>query len=215
MATYTALVAVLLEPSGTLAERRFTALQRIRHMYDAAYSRWLPHITLIPPFRWSSTEPMSSTDPPPWLQTKLHALTQDLQAACALHHSHTLTLSDINTFRLRRYSNVHLRPDQASGTPLVALQRDLARAAQLHLPTGAKRKRERFIPHASLGQAYSCDDQRALFDEARQTLGATAPEESSIEDGGLRVRIHQVQVMYKPSTQKGPYTIWSHVPLRD
>ena len=47
---YTALVVLLLRPAGAADAQRMQQLQRIRHTYDAAYTRWLPHITLVPPF---------------------------------------------------------------------------------------------------------------------------------------------------------------------
>ena len=121
--SYKALVVTLLEPLDTTAEHRFAALQNIRHSYDAAYTRWLPHITLIPPFiikppaskehsSSASSSPAVSTDLPAWLSQTLQDLSQRLVDVCKRHSAHNLRLCEVHSFRLRAYTNMHLRPDK-------------------------------------------------------------------------------------------------------
>lgn len=221
--TYTALVVVLLKPRGALAEQRFRKLQRIRHTYDAAYTRWLPHMTLVPPFIMQPPRDTLGDAPqphqvPPWLAQALDALSADLRGACSKHTPHTVTLCETHLFPLRKYRNVHLRPDRASGAPLLALQRDVADAAAPHMPT-VPRRRERFVPHASLGQAYTPEDRADMVFEAERFLGSTdhtrggAPGAAAAAPHGLATLVDRVQVMYKLSQQKGPYMTWAELPL--
>jgi len=211
MRAYTALVVVLLEPLGTTAERRFQALQQIRHAHDAAYTRWLPHLTLIPPYQLH----VADEDPEPMatVSRSLDGLAEALAPVCARHSAHELTLSEVCSFRLRRYHNIHLRPTRTSGAPLVALQRELGAAATAHLPRSSRR-RENFVPHASLGQSYSPEDTAHIQEEARRWLACRLPSEPVQLDEGLCVSVHRIQIMYKTSQQKGPYTLWKELSLR-
>lgn len=210
MRAYTALVVVLLAPRGATAERRFQALQRIRHAHDSAYARWLPHLTLIPPYLVHV--PDDDPEPLATVSRSLDALAQSLAPVCAQHVMHHLTLSEIHSFRLRRYHNIHLRPTRASGEPLVAFQRELSAAASPHMPR-APRRRETFVPHASLGQSYSPDDTAHIQEEARRWLACRLPSEPAQPDEGLAVSIQRIQIMYKSSQQKGPYTLWKELSL--
>ena len=210
MRAYTALVVVLLEPLGATAERRYQALQQIRHAHDAAYTRWLPHLTLIPPYQLHV--PDEDPEPLATVSRSLDALAQALMPVCAKHMAHELNLSELHSFRLRRYHNIHLRPTRASGAPLVTLQRELSVAASSHIPRSARR-REGFVPHASLGQSYSPEDTAHIQEEARRWLACRLPSEPAQLDEGLRVSIRQIQLMYKTSQQKGPYTLWRELSL--
>ena len=209
---YTALVVLLLRPAGAADAQRMQQMQRIRHTYDAAYTRWLPHITLVPPFAvpppdadaGEDAEPAAPGGAPPWLARALDALSDDTARACAQHARHRLALTEIGVFRLRRYENVHLRPSASSAPPLLALQRDIQRAAAPHLPARGRR-RERFVPHASLGQAYSAEDRAAIELEAVR--------DCRLHDGGISVAVDHVQVMYKPSGARGPYTLYREAAL--
>lgn len=212
MPSYTALVVVLYTPKNALAEQRYGALQVIRRTHDAAFRRWRPHLTLIPPFHIRSDEP-ASAQPPPWLAQALRALTHDLRRVCSEHDAHDLQLSQIGSFKLRRYQNIHLRPSTATSAPLMALQAALADAAAPHLPT-SRRQHERFVAHSSLGQAHSKTQRATLVDEASTHLGAVPLNATPDEDSGLLARIDRIQVMYKPTEHRGPYTLWEEVPLR-
>lgn len=210
MRSYTALVVVLLEPLGATAERRFHALQQIRHAHDAAYTRWLPHITLIPPYLLH----VADEDPEPLatVSRSLDALAHDLAPVCAAHAAHEICLSEIHSFRLRKYHNIHLRPTHASGAPLVALQHDLRRAAAPHLPR-PPRRHETFVPHASLGQSYTPEDTVHIQEEAQRWLMCRLPSEPAQSGEGLQVSIQRIQIMYKTSQKKGPYTLWKELSL--
>lgn len=208
---YTALVVLLLRPAGAADAQRLQQLQRIRHTYDAAYTRWLPHITLVRPFAVPPPDAGAEGDAdagaagaPPWLARVLDTLSDDTARACARHARHRIALTDLGVFRLRRYENVHLRPSAASAPPLLALQRDIQRAAAPHLPARGRR-RERFVPHASLGQAYTAEDRAAIELEAER--------DCRLHDGGIAVAVDHVQVMYKPSGARGPYTLYREATL--
>lgn len=203
-AVYTTLVVLLLRPAAGVDAQRMQSLQRIRHTYDAAYTRWLPHITLIPPFQIEKEAEGEGV--PPSLAQTLDRVSTDAQKACDRTAAHTLRLAEIGTFRLRRYENVHLRPDAATASPLMALQRDLQKEVAPHIPKG-KRRREKFVPHASLGQAYAADDKQEIVFEATRDLGLDGPEP------GVLVQADRIQVMYKPSHEKGAYTLWRELAL--
>ncbi|WFD01736.1 hypothetical protein MOBT1_000412 [Malassezia obtusa] len=183
-AVYTALVVLLLRPAAAVDAQRMQRLQRIRHTYDAAYTRWLPHITLIPPFQLHAPDGLAKDDVPAWLSSLLDGLSDDTARACARHARHRVSLSEIGVFRLRRYENIHLRPSEASAPPLLALQRDVQLASTPHIPK-AKRKRESFIPHASLGQAYSPED--------RADIELEATRDCALAHGGLTVAVDNIQ----------------------
>lgn len=205
-AVYTALVVLLLRPAAAIDAQRFQQLQRIRHTYDAAYTRWLPHITLVPPFPIEATDVPddAASGVPITLAHTLQGLSVDVAEACARHTPHMLRLNETGVFRLRRYENIHLRPDAASVAPFLALQRDVQRASAAYIPPG-KRRPGRFVPHASLGQAYTSEDKADLVQVATRDLG--------LEHGGLTVCVDGIQVMYKPSQERGAYTLWRTLPL--
>ena len=94
----------------------------------------------------------------------------------------------------------------------MSLQRELSVAASSHIPRSARR-REAFVPHASLGQSYSPEDTAHIQEEARRWLACRLPSEPVQLDEGLRVSIRQIQIMYKTSQQKGPYTLWRELSL--
>ncbi|PWN41366.1 hypothetical protein IE81DRAFT_348415 [Ceraceosorus guamensis] len=50
---YIAVVALLIRPQDADARCRVEELQEMRSTYDAAYQRWEPHVTLVPPFELS------------------------------------------------------------------------------------------------------------------------------------------------------------------
>lgn len=180
---YRALVVLLLRPADGCAAH-FAALQRVRRGHDQAYRRWTPHITLIPPFLVDSAE-----------VARLDELADALAPVCAAAAPHTLTLTAIGTFRLRRYHNIHLVP--ADAAPLAALQRELAAAAAA---SGVPTSTQAFAPHASLGQSYSAADKARIAAGAQHALG-------------LRVPVDHVAIMYKPAGAPGGYDIYRELPL--
>lgn len=214
-AVYTALVVVLLEPLGATAERRFATMQELRRMYDMAYERWLPHMTLIPPFLIPerlpdpSVRPASVAEPPAWLAEHLDAYARDLQRVCDGHEPMHVRLCRLNWFRLRAYANTHLRPDGATGAPLMRLQRDLYRATLPHRPRRKHAAKDRpFVPHATLGQRYTPQQFEEFERLAQAQLGL-----DDARDGGVLVQIRKIQLMYKHGQRKEPYTIFRELPL--
>ncbi|TKY89713.1 hypothetical protein EX895_001498 [Sporisorium graminicola] len=112
-------LVVLLRPSTPADRRRFEDLQTLRRKHDQAFERWLPHITLVPPFTLSSSSLEASsalasgTGLEQLVQLHTEKLSQIAKAAaevCHTHASHRLLLDQVSTFPLRNYTNVHLRP---------------------------------------------------------------------------------------------------------
>ncbi|PWN22398.1 hypothetical protein BCV69DRAFT_142766 [Microstroma glucosiphilum] len=79
-------------------------LQEIRRKWDDAFPRWNPHITLIPPF-------VVPRDPP----GQLDDVAGRIRTVCEQQPRFKLALDDCSRFKLRAYSNIHLRP--SSGQP--------------------------------------------------------------------------------------------------
>ncbi|KAJ1034838.1 hypothetical protein NDA13_001092 [Ustilago tritici] len=111
-----AILVVFIKPFAEEDQYRFEKIQKIRRRYDQAFNRWLPHITLIPPFKLSPAS-SSNDEPPASLEDLLslheQKLSQIAQAAlevCNRHQAHTSLLDQVSTFPLRKYKNVHLRP---------------------------------------------------------------------------------------------------------
>ena len=249
--TYTALVVVLLRPHGATAARRYEELQRIRHAHDAAYQRWLPHMTLIPPFQMQTREPEGAEGQvPDGIRARLDAMAAAIRPTCQEHASMVLQLNEVHLFPLRRYRNLHLRPPEACIEPLAALQKDVSQAMQPHIPSQEERdvrrrsrspqgqssapqeersqrpqrpqrpprQQDRFVPHASLGQAYTPEDKEDIIEDATRSLGCvdrTSRDHDSEHAGaeGLQVIVDRIQLMYKTSQAKGPYTLWQEFPL--
>lgn len=239
--TYTALVVVLLRPHGATAARRYEELQRIRHAHDAAYQRWLPHMTLIPPFQMQTRESEGAEGQvPDGIRARLDAMAASVRPACQQHASMVLQLNEVHLFPLRRYRNLHLRPPEACIEPLAALQKDVNQAMQPHIPSQKvrnprqrsrspqeerpqrpqrpPRQHDRFVPHASLGQAYTPEDKEDIIEDATRSLGCvdrTSRDHDTEHAGteGLQVIVDRIQLMYKTSQAKGPYTLWQEFPL--
>jgi 2'-5' RNA ligase len=122
--------AVVIIPPESLWE----PIQRLRRRYDRKVRRWMPHITLLYPFR-----------PPELLPEAL----ERLRHCCALQRPFRIALRQFELFRHGRSSfTVWLRPEPAA--PLQALQRALEACfpdctEQSSYPGG-------FVPHLSVGQ---------------------------------------------------------------
>lgn len=80
----------------------YEQLQGVRRQWDDAFPRWSPHITLIPPF-------VVPKDPP----NQLDAIAGKIRTVCERKSSFRLALDDCGRFKLRAYSNIHLRPSSA------------------------------------------------------------------------------------------------------
>lgn len=179
-------VVAFLSPHSAADVEKIRHLQDVRERWDQAYARWLPHITLIPPFtipavsevvhesavpesatsaigkdeanesqdmpRAPQTQSMILNDQHPVRQFRksltqqepnsisqlkqfLEKISTTLSRICSNFSPHTLKLDDVGTFKLRDYTNVHLRPSSehkhvgAGGDlQIVLLQKALAEA---------------------------------------------------------------------------------------
>jgi 2'-5' RNA ligase len=130
MATTHTTAAVIIPPRAL-----WEPIQAIRRIHDRQIARWMPHITLLYPFR-----PMAAWD----------AAAAALRAACASVAPFTVTLARFRHFaHSPRSFTLWLEPDPAA--PLArlqaALQADCPNSdAQSRFPAG-------FTPHLSVGQA--------------------------------------------------------------
>lgn len=135
----TGVIVVFPSPITPSDERKISNLQDVRKTWDQAYARWLPHVTLLPPFPIPSQTARSTTNnadgpskaeknPTNQAESLLQAestIRHDpsihpsiseqsihalLSTVCATISPHTLRLSETGTFPLRAYTNVHLRP---------------------------------------------------------------------------------------------------------
>lgn len=197
--SFTALVVVLVEPVGAAAQRRLSMLQHVRKVFDPAYRRWPPHITLVPPAIYTPDGQDDALDPPAWLVRHLQCLTASVQRVCAEHPPHTLQLCHLAAFE-RREAILHLRPSASSAAPLLSLQADVAQAAMPHMP--GVRLRSTYVPHMTLGRVKNLDRRRQLEQQVTDVLG-----------DGLEVRVDRVHIMYKRGEAKQPYATWRALPL--
>ncbi len=119
------------------------SIQAIRVEHDRHYRRWMPHITLLYPFR-----PRADWD----------GLLAPLSKACAGIGPFEVTLSGFDRFRHGRSTTLWLAPEPA--VKLIALQTALWRV----VPDcdDARRKGTGFTPHLSVGQVSSGGADRLL-----------------------------------------------------
>ncbi|KAJ9101107.1 hypothetical protein QFC21_003325 [Naganishia friedmannii] len=158
-------IVLIPSPVDAESERKLDALQQLRERWDQAYPRWIPHVTLVPPFVVpereqlqgagsaigldnSSPKEQSRTEEGKQEATQVDVLkpsgetsTQDtalypptpadralpvltarggssaldnlskiVTSICVTMPEFKLHLNDVGTFKLREYTNVHLRP---------------------------------------------------------------------------------------------------------
>ncbi|SPO28500.1 uncharacterized protein UTRI_04897 [Ustilago trichophora] len=108
-------LVILIKPSSDQDKQRYDQLQQLRRQHDQAFSRWLPHITLIPPFTLAG--PSNTKDSSPALadlvnihEAKLSQIAEAARKVCKRHETHSLLIDQVSTFPLRKYTNIHLRP---------------------------------------------------------------------------------------------------------
>ena len=121
--------AAVLIPSGDV----WPPIQAVRAERDRHYRRWMPHITLLYPFR-----PREDWD----------TLRAPLSTACAGVEPFEITLSAFDRFRHGRSTTVWLAPEPAA--QLVALQTALWRVVPDCDDT--RKQSGGFTPHLSVGQ---------------------------------------------------------------
>jgi 2'-5' RNA ligase len=146
--------AVVIIPPGDL----WKPIQALRQQYDRHFLRWMPHITLLYPFRPSAS---------------FHQVTPLLARACRLIKPFEVQLRRFNFFKhARQNATCYLAPEPAG--PLIALH-------QMLLSTvpdcdDVARFAGGFVPHLSLGQTRSqnvaalCDQWQASWQPLSFTL---------------------------------------------
>lgn len=174
-------IVVFPTPLTPSDERKMQEIQGLRKEWDQAWERWLPHVTLVAPFLvpvpaqtaevTKKEEGMEHTMRPgkreagglipdnqpaascTETERRIH---EHLRHACAAFNSHTINISSINTFPLRGYTNVHLRPAEEDGyAELMSLQGACQRAIEsLRGEDGkpkhrAERRREQHVTKAA------------------------------------------------------------------
>ena len=281
---HVAVVALLVEPHGRVDQDRFKALQVIRKKHDQAFERWLPHITLIPPFLIPFTQGGNASDRqlqqdgfdmkdsnecktdkdeqawPDGVFAQLESLSRTIGEVCDGHTRHLLLVDEVHTFKLRAYTNVHLRPRHSEGpvqaagvsspessAKLLALQAELVEALPDQVKTGkngssgsprksrsdagekefdekwrnqrAQAKQKPFVPHVSVGQAYSKAEREELCDIAEKAISHMASAEDGDKaanhrnDRGLVCRVDRIQLMAKAKSESGAYRIFRQFEL--
>lgn len=216
----------------------FKQLETVRRKWDAAAPRWVPHITLIPPFvvpdevqvkhevgsltQEGAGERSRDQDPHEAASSILRTISQRIADALSEVQPHTVRLDDMGSFKLRKYWNVHLRPhskDPSQPGPtttnngrdeFIAMQDVLARA----LPDLVTDERP-FSPHASLGQARTKEELEELM---RLGRGLTGQADEAIEDSAepkrcLECSVSEVTLLAKPQGKPGPYDVWATIDI--
>jgi len=140
-------------------------IQAIRRVHDRQYRRWMPHITLIYPFR-----PMA----------EVTALCETLAAACERVAPIEIALETFRFFEhSHRSSTIWLAPDPPE--PLIKVQTELWRLVPecsevRNFPGG-------FTPHLSVGQA---PGRKAALTRVKEWQGLWSP---------LRVKVSEISLI--------------------
>jgi RNA 2',3'-cyclic 3'-phosphodiesterase len=157
--TFTTAV-VLIPPSEVQPD-----IQAIRRVHDRHFKRWMPHITLLYPFR-----------PRP----EFDRFAEGFAAACEVIEPFQVELAEMRFFRHRRDNfTLWLTPEPKGA--LIRLQAVLGRVAPDCNDVG--KHRDGFTPHLSVGQVQGERQMLALrqeLQEAWQPLAFTAREISMI-----------------------------------
>lgn len=174
----------------------FDRIQSIRQEWDDAYNRWVPHITLIPPFVVEMPKHNDTIDN----DNPLKSIAKEVHNTCSNHSSHSITLNSIGKFRLRAYSNIHLCPSPPAGSEqLNTLQADLSQSLSSYLQNSKKRKEKEFKPHLSLGQSRSVEDEARIRELA-----------AGIE---VQCEVGSIALLAKPQSRAGRYDLIESVSL--
>lgn len=136
------------EAAARAYEEWFGRLQDVRRKWDDAFPRWSPHITLVPPF-------VVPRDPP----NQLDDIASRIRAVCERKPSFGLALEECGRFKLRAYSNIHLRPSSGH------------RGGQSKEPTDG------------VGQARGRADLMALQEELQSALPEASTNQRGKQDG--------------------------------
>ena len=141
--------AVVVIPPDTVWE----PIQQIRQQYDRHYRRWMPHITLLYPFRPRNVWPN---------------VLDDLRRACRSIQPFEVELSRLALFRHRSSCTLWLAPSPRES--LVDLQTALWQAVPDCDDT--RRHGGGFVPHLSVGQQAGTKPADTLVDELQDRWSA-------------------------------------------
>lgn len=212
-------VALLVkEQHGPGDKARLEMIQDVRRRFDQAYSRWEPHLTLIPPFTVPfyenqegsrhSTQAEGGSQGRSLLHEALEGISETIQQVCSRQAQHTLTLDSAGHFSVKRYSTVHLRPSTSTDhQAFLELQSGLHMAlgqAQENARNKGRQKTDGFKPHLTLGQAFNSNAKQELYRLASLAASPEAPFE---------VGVDRIQLMVKPANRSGPYDVYRHFNL--
>jgi len=134
--------AVVLIPPKKIWE----PIQRIRKLHDRQFERWMPHVTLVFPFR---------------PRREFGAAAPLVAAACALVEPFTVTLSEFRFFRHRHSFTAWLGPRPEDS--IVRLQKEIA--GRFPDCDEVSRFEGGFRPHLSVGQARTVNEIDALLSD--------------------------------------------------
>ena len=172
--------AVVIIPPG----EAWPPIQAIRRVHDHQYRRWMPHITLIYPFRPVATFP---------------ALCETLAAACSRLAPFAITLA---TFRFFEHSHrsctIWLAPDPPE--PLIQVQTELWR-----LVPDCSEVRDfpgRFTPHLSIGQA---PGRKAALAQVKEWQGPWSP---------LRLKVSEISFIARNDPPDDIFRVEAVIALR-
>ncbi|UZJ52544.1 hypothetical protein CBS101457_001864 [Exobasidium rhododendri] len=224
---------------GTDGEETIERIQAVRQKFDQAYSRWEPHVTLIPPFlipfapsesntgssssstnsgrlnrdaAGSISEEDTSTSRSPLTET-LDEISSIVQVVCSQQHFVSITFDEVDHFPLRHYSTFHLRPsDSVDSTQFLRFQKELELAvprAQENLRFKRKQQRNAYKPHLTLGQAKNARVNRELSHLAAKIL----PTQAGSTSDPFKVKVDKIQLLVKPVNRSGPYDIYQEFNL--
>lgn len=197
---YIAVVAYLLRVESIVSSPKedvYGDIQKVRQQWDDAFSRWIPHVTLVPPFVVEDAAGLDRS-------------CVSIARVCKHHRSQRLDFRQVGTFKLSRYTNVHLKPiSRRSHQDLSALQSELQHAVVdlTSLDGQSKGRRRRgqdrpFSPHISLGQARN-DEQL----EELKKLGGNAASR------GVEAVVKSIALLAKPKGRSGEYDVWKEFNL--
>jgi hypothetical protein len=150
--SYVCVVVWLVKPAEDDRQGQWVwnEIQDVRRRYDQAYSRWTPHVTLIPPFvvpfsnaaadehspengSFASTRNIDHANDVrqmPDGPSVLKALSKRIANVCQRFTAQPIVFEEVSKFPLRRYDTYHLRPNahDAGTMTLVQLQEAIAHA---------------------------------------------------------------------------------------
>ncbi len=158
-------------------------IQRIRQRHDRHYRRWMPHVTLLYPFR-----PREE-----WTADLLHGL----RLACGRVPPFEVELAEFHTFQHRDSYTLWLAPEPSAH--LVDLQGTLWQVTPDCDDT--RRHAGGFTPHLSVGQARGQGRASALQAELQATWTP------------LRFRVSEVQLIWRDEPPDDIFRVERRVPL--